>query len=273
MDAAIRCSWRQQVVNTERWERHSDAARPVRGGEAGGFLVRSVQTGLIGYLKPLNPRGHHSRSAYEKIASDLAYEIGVNVPPVVLYRRPDAESSQPREVSISFAWAGAVPWGDLCSIGETDGGVRPPALAALIRRLVAGSSGVMALDAWLRNTDRNNEGNAIMTYAGVEDPGQLFYVDFANAMDFDGHWSADKDNHQKFERVAVPPLLATCAARNRVEDAAQRIAGLSDSVVAEIVGRVPDDFLRAPAREQLLGWLVWRKQRLVPAWAQWYAGN
>jgi hypothetical protein len=44
-------------------------------------------------------------------------------------------------------------------------------------------------------------------------------------------------------------------------------------VVVDIVGRVPDVFLEQPAREQLLGWLVWRKQQLVPSWDQWYAGN
>jgi hypothetical protein len=271
MDPAIRSRWRQEVVNTEQWERHLDQARPVRSGEAGGFLVHSAQTGLIGYLKPLKSRGRYSRSAYEKIASDLAYEIGVNVPPVVLYRRPDAQSPQPREVSISFAWGGATPWGDLFDIGAADGGVQPPALAALIRRLVAASCGVMALDAWLRNTDRNNPGNAVLAYAGEDDPGQVFYVDFANAMDFDGHWSAG--NHQTFQRLPVPPLLAACAVRKRVEEAAQRIADLPDAVVADIVGRIPEDFLAAAVREQLLEWLVWRKQRLVPAWGQWYAGK
>ena len=80
-----------------------------------------------------------------------------------------------------------MPWGDLFKIGVADGGVQPPGLAALIKRLVGGSSGVMALDAWLRNTDRHNDGNAILAYAGEEDPGQLFYVDFANAMDYDGN--------------------------------------------------------------------------------------
>jgi hypothetical protein len=143
----------------------------------------------------------------------------------------------------------------------------------MIKRLVAASSGVMALDAWLRNTDRHNDGNAILTYAGEDDPGQLFYVDFANSMDYDNHWSANKGNHQVFQHPPVAPLLAACALRSRVEDAAKRIAGLADSVVEEIVSRVPDDFLEKPAREQLLGWLLWRKQQLVSAWDQWYAGN
>src|SRR5713226_6317026 len=185
MDPAIRDRWRKEVVNCDDWTPHSDTARPVRGGEAGGFLVRSVQSGLIGYLKPLNVRAGHSRSAYEKIASDLAFEIDVNVPPVVLYRRIDAQPSQPKEVSISFASGGAMPWGDLFQIGVADGGVKPAGLAALGKRMVAGSCGVMALDAWLRNTDRDNAGNAILAHDGEEDPGQLYFVDFANSMDYD----------------------------------------------------------------------------------------
>jgi len=228
---------------------------------------------MIGYLKPLNPRAGHSRPAYEKIASDLAHDIGVNVPPVVLYRRPDAQPPEPREVAISFAWGGATPWGDLFNINAADGGVQPPGLAGLIRQFVGASSGVMAVDAWVRNTDRHNEGNAILAHAGEGDLGQLFYVDFANAMDYDGHWSADKGNHQAFQRPPVPPLLVACAVRKRVEEAAQRIADLADSVVADIVTRIPDDFLAKSARDQLVAWLVWRKQQLVPSWSQWYAGN
>jgi hypothetical protein len=129
----------------------------------------------------------------------------------------------------------------------------------------------MALDAWLRNTDRYNPGNAIVTYARNDDPGQLFYIDFAFSMDFDGHWSAG--NHQTFQCPPVPPLLVAGCVRNRVEEAARRIADLPNHLVAKIVGRVPSDFLAAEARERLIGWLNWRKRHLVPAWGQWYAGN
>lgn len=273
MDLGIRDRWRKEVVSSEEWKPHSDTARPVKPGEAGGFLVRSVQTGSVGYLKPVNARAGPSRASYEKVAADLAYEIGVNVPPVVLYQRPDAQPSQPKEVSISFAPRRAMRWGDLFNIGAADGGGKTPAPTARIKQMVADSCGVMALDAWLRNMDRNNVGNAILAYDGDEDPGQLFFVDFANSMDYDGNWSAGANNHQTFQRSPPPLLLAGNAVKSRVEETAKRIADLPDDTVAEIIRRIPDDFLAQVAREKLLVWLLWRKQNLVPSWGHWYAGN
>lgn len=90
-------------------------------------------------------------------------------------------------------------------------------------------------------------------------------------MDYDRDWT--NGNHQKFQLPPTPLLLRACAAKNRVEQAAQRIADLAEAAVTEIVCRIPDDFLAEAAREQLLGWLLWRKQQLVPAWSQWYAGS
>jgi hypothetical protein len=275
MNAAIREAWRKTIVTDEEWKQHADAARPVRTGEAAGFLVRSGGTGLIGYLKPLNaPRGPgHARPAYEKIASDLAYEVSVNVPPVILYRRSDAKGAEPKEVSISFSWGGASPWSDVFNIESADGGAQPGGLAAMIKRLAAGSCEVMALDAWLRNTDRHNPGNAILAYGSEEDPGQLFFIDYANAMDYDGEWSKAEKNHQVFRRLPCPPILAGNAVKARVQAAARRIADLGDTVVAEIICRIPDDFLLPAARRNLLEWLLWRKQHLVSAFDLWYAGN
>src|SRR5438270_12172197 len=74
MDATIRERWRQEVVSAEDWVQHIEQALPIQPGEAGGFLVRSTQSGLLGYLKPLNHNPNVPRAAYEKIASDLGYE-------------------------------------------------------------------------------------------------------------------------------------------------------------------------------------------------------
>jgi hypothetical protein len=94
MDATTCNRWRQEVVSTEEWVHHIDQALPIQPGEAGGFLVRSAQTGLLGYLKPLNHNAQVPRAAYEKIASDLAFEAHVGVPPVVLYRRLNPPSDR-----------------------------------------------------------------------------------------------------------------------------------------------------------------------------------
>jgi len=246
---------------------------PIQPGGAGGFLVRSPQSALIGYLKPLNPNPQHPVAAYEKIASDLAYEVGVNVPPVVLHCRPNPPAPQPKEVAVSLVWGRSSVWSELFNMGAADGGIPDslPALAHLAKHVLAEGSGVLALDAWLHNQDRNNARNALLAYDCGTGPGTMCYIDFGHTMDCSGSWT--QGHHQVFARVNVPPFFATCVDRGRVRETAERIIGLSDAVVAQIVQRIPDGFLAAPARDRLAEWLVWRKQNLIRTWDQWYAGT
>jgi hypothetical protein len=260
------------VVNTEEWVQHIEQALAIQPGEAGGFLVRSVQSDQLGYLKPLNHNAQVPRAAYEKIASDLAYEARISVPPVVLHRRPNPPAGQPKEVAISLVWGRSSVWGDLCNLSDPNGGIpaSPPALRELVRIVLARNSGVLAFDAWLRNTDRNNARNAIVAYDVGEGPGTILYLDFSYTMDYDRHWS--NGNYQSFAKVNIPPFFASCVERQLVREAAERIAGLSSDLVAGIVARMPDDFLKADARQRHAEWLVWRKGHLLDTWDQWYAG-
>jgi hypothetical protein len=272
MDAAIRDRWRKEVVSTEDWVQHIDQARAIQPGEAGGFLVRSTQSGLLGYLKPLNHNAQVPRAAYEKIAADLAYEVHVSVPPAALHRRANPPAGQPKEVAISLVWGRSSVWGDLFNLSDPGGGLpaSPPALRELVRTVLARGSGVLAFDTWLRNGDRNNARNAILAYDLGDNPGKLLYLDFSNTMDHDRQWT--NGNHSAFGRVDIPPFFAACLDRKIVREAAERIAGLSDDLVAGIVQRMPDDFLATDTRERLSGWLVWRKGHLLDSWDQWYAG-
>jgi len=240
-------------------------------GEAGGFYVRSQPSGQIGYLKPLNHNPGHPRAALEKIASDLAFEVGVNVPPVVLYVRPDAQAPQPREVAISLVPDKVFEWQYLFQFGAPDGGITLPALAHLARQVLGVSSGVVALDAWLGNTDRNNPRNAILDCTPGTNPGTMFFLDFANTMIHGGQW--DEDRYKHFVRVGVPAFFAGAIDQGRVRATAEAIKGLTDAMLEEIVMRLPPAFLAQDARGHLLGCLRWRKEQVLPAWAQWYPGT
>src|SRR5260221_9106826 len=99
MDDQIREKWRGLVTTDETWTIDEKSGLPLRG-EAKGIWVRSA-TSIAGYLKPTKVDGKERyRPAYEKIASDLAYEVGVNVPPAVLYVRPDVTAEKPSPVVI-----------------------------------------------------------------------------------------------------------------------------------------------------------------------------
>jgi hypothetical protein len=272
-DLATRREWRAQCHSGVPWAKCNNRAQPVQPGEAGGFLVEAA-CGTVAYLKPLktNTGPHlHPRAANEKIASDLAHEIDANVPPVLLYERTDQASGEPAEVALSLVHPGTVyEWRDLFQLNHPDGGINLPVLKDLARRMLREGSPVVALDAWLHNRDRYNERNAIVTYA-VDGPDRLYFLDFANTMDMGDSWS--QQAYQAFGKLTLPPFFASSIYKKMVQETAERIEAISDSVVGEIVGRIPDGFLQKDDRDRLLNCLLWRKKRLCGAFDQWYPGS
>jgi hypothetical protein len=82
----VALEWRGIVVSdAEEWH-PTDGERP--GGESGGFFVRRTKDGALAFLKPNHPSfGGMSTvpaAALEKIAADLAFDLSLPVPPVVL---------------------------------------------------------------------------------------------------------------------------------------------------------------------------------------------
>jgi hypothetical protein len=276
MNDAVCAEWRKTIVSTENWVQHLEVAE---AGEAGGRYVRSDASGLVAYLKPLRKRASHPRAAYEKICSDLSHEIRVGVPPVVLYRRPDVSETddakpegEPRCVALSLVYRKRWEWQYLFEFGDPRGGLPPQlqALEYLVKQILGSASGVVAFDTWIRNTDRNNPRNALLAFDEAN-VARMIFIDYANTMDHDGQW--DQGQYQVFARVAMPPFFADCLRKAEVEDTAARIEGLSEQVVSDIVGRIPDDFLAGDRRAKLIDWLLWRKRQLCATFNQWYPGR
>src|SRR5262249_47205118 len=114
--------WRNEVVSNEIWDKHINPAQPVQPGEAGGFLVRSGG-GVVAYLKPTKDEPSCPRPAHEKICADLAFEIGLPVPPAVLYRRPNP-GAEAKQVVLSLVPHGATyEWQHLFNFGDPTGGI------------------------------------------------------------------------------------------------------------------------------------------------------
>jgi hypothetical protein len=80
-------SWREQVVTPYQWELANDDPiddlNASRGVSAGHVVAHGE---LRAFAKPARIRSgrHHGFAACEKIASDLAHELGVRVPPAAL---------------------------------------------------------------------------------------------------------------------------------------------------------------------------------------------
>lgn len=84
---ALAAAWRDRVPCVQQDHcRHTSQAGSA-GGEASGYFVTSGP--INGYAKPsmidTTPQPY-SRAAHEKIAADLAHDLGLPLPPAVLHR-------------------------------------------------------------------------------------------------------------------------------------------------------------------------------------------
>jgi hypothetical protein len=261
MNDAVRKKWRNDLLSDEIWEPDITRAANTKGITKGIYVIGKT-TGLHGFMKPGKKCGSGGRrAAYEKIASDLAFEIGLNVPPAVLYYRTPFTPLQEEKVIISLCPDGSCYyWKDLAGIASQDA-------TEAFQKILAIGSGIVALDAWLDNDDRHNKDNTI--FAG-EPYREAIFIDFCNTMDHKKEWNGGKYDH--FPKRSLPDPFKTALDWNIVDGAINRIAGLSDDTIGDIVCRIPDDFLSLDDRNIICCCLAWRKDKLRESLAKWYPG-
>jgi hypothetical protein len=203
----------------------------------------------LAFLKPTNKNENHPRAAYEKIASDIAAFVDVRVvPPVVLYHRPGDHHDEHYTCLSLVLFPQVHEWNSLAEIGELD------PFSALIRQ----GSGVIALDTYLRNTDRSNGRNCLIGQDpdNPEDDSCMF-IDYSNSMNFDGQWSDGKwaqmqppTTHEHLKRYGDPAVINAVATN---------IESLPDAFLKATVERVPDEYLNKDAKSTLLKALLERR--------------
>lgn len=262
MDIEVKKRFRSLVLSDEDWI-VVPSAKPAKG-ESGGCFVTGAKSMIGGFLKPgkKNPGWH--RAAAEKIASDLAFDSDINVPPTVLHNRTNALPNQEHYVAVSLCPSGGcLEWTDLLVPNPSK------AQQQLLRYVLKSASGIIALDALLDNDDRPTLGNTI--FACDEEPPH-FFLDFSNGMNRNGKWT-----NERYQTFAKPPPLPQIFLDSLSVDitrgAASRIAAISDATVEEIVQRIPDDFLPPDERTNLAKWLIWRKNHLCSSFEKWYPGK
>jgi len=248
--------WRGEVTSPEHWG--IDTSVAAQPGEAGGFRVRS-DSGISGYLKPTrlcDPE--NPRAANEKIVADLAWEVDVAVAPVILFRRDPCPEDQESRACISL-----VVWPETWVLDQLPTTLAGPA-DALIRGAVARSCGIIALDTWVGNVDRSNPRNATIGIDNDNQAGAGFaYIDHSYSLNFGGQW----DNEAKRSNVAVPAMpdvLRRAVDRAILEEAIGRVERVTDSIIEELVGRIPPDYMEASHRHHVVTGLKDRRPLIRP---------
>jgi hypothetical protein len=164
----LAASWAGTPLTAEAWKDEGFLG----GSESNPFKVSSGT--LAGIAKPGRKKPDNiCRAAHEKIASDLAFELRLPVPPVVLWDMGEpADATRERYVAIS-AWAfpQPLPWGQ--------------GTAILTQQHTADASQVMsaiqAFETWISAGDR--KADHALTYLPAQDsPLQLAFIDYAYSM-------------------------------------------------------------------------------------------
>jgi hypothetical protein len=230
--------------------------------------------GRPAYIKPRSPMVAEA-AALEKIASDLAHDLGVDVPPVILTDPPSGWAASSREVCASLViYNFQLHWG-----GSQHGVKLPPgsavkddpnlhARAALLRqttwgRMVAEAIPVAAarafvFDAWVDQPDHNHPSN-IVWGLDTHDPSRhgLCFFDYEMALGAGG-WGP-------VAPVPFPEELLAGMDRREVAATVARVQGFAPETIHAIVDRVPSRFMNAARKTDVIQHLTARREHLGEA--------
>ena len=266
--------WRSCVVSSQKWYKvnnqagaHFEAVQ----GEAGGYFVTSDVLQRRCYMKPAKTlsgtRDHRinrerARAAREKIAADLAHDLHLPVPPVILHRREGEDVTSSRQVSISLVmYPKQWPWAQVSGLSLEE---ESPITAAMAKVLSL-ASGMYVFDTWLDQRDHEfSPHNIVWGYeSGALEQSELIFLDFAHSLGSDGgdefpnDWSGG--GWKPVCKAGFPALLRRHLDGKRIENVVRAIEHLSEDEIVNVVERVPKDFLPPDQADTMIEGLLGRR--------------
>lgn len=252
-------SWRGAVELPGRWRRSSSQAGGLlvaEKGEAGGFFVElDAVPGRRAYLKPLKRHGWR-RAAREKIASDLAAELGVTVPPVLLAVNEAADVERWACVSL-LLYPHQFSWSQIRNfLGENES----PIASELASLLSAPAARAFAFDTWVDQTDHNDHpSNIVFGYEGNDyRAGEFIFLDYAFSMGVSGSWATE--GFRACRAAPFPPRMCSSLSIPVLEETLQKIEAFSQVRIEEVVNRIPWQWLPDADKQLIVAGLLERRQ-------------
>ncbi len=199
-----------------------------------------------GIETPTNPY----TAATEKIVGDLAFVIGLPVPPVTLWDRGAAPGS-PQFVAIS-AWAFQQPftWAQIEALLTRD----------QLRQLIRPASAMIPFEVWISAEDRQNAGNVLI---GIEPSREVLgaWIDYAFSLDH-----VRKGNNQMACTVTAmyPPVGVPDT--DVMKSFAERIAAVDNTTVEGIINRIPSQCLPRAVADNIIRNLLSRRAAVRALW-------
>ncbi len=250
----IAALWRAHARIDYEWRACANQAgvlgAPV-AGEAGGLFVECDALGRRAYMKPIRSDAQVCRAAREKIASDLAHDLGLAVPPVILAERGADAGAAERLVCVSLVlfprqWS----WGHVKTFLEDE---ESPTTVAMQNGLSEIAALALAFDTWVGQADHNDHPHNIVF--GYDCRGQQItesswvFLDYACSLGMesvdsvDGCRSTWADPTVVCQRAGFPKKLAAQIGTEALQQAVERIAAFDIQEIGRIVDRIPDAYL------------------------------
>ena len=188
------------------------------------------------------------RAAHEKIASDLAYILGLPVAPVILWDRGESFARQADRFCAISAWAFSKPleWQHY----------RPSATAEQTALAVKAAGAMQVFDTWVAAVDRKDD-HVLVSDDENKTALSLAYIDYAFALSYEWTGAAAA---QADPRPAWPSGITACPiATNSVVSA---IETLDEQAIGDIVKRVPSGYFLGNAQTATIENLLRRREQL-----------
>lgn len=243
-DEALAADWHGavEIADPADWVLGAAIGR----GESGSFHITS-RDGRRGACKPAFATNGVPRAAHEKIAADLAYLLGLPVPPTCLWRNP---ADGALFTTSLWAFRQALTWGE----------AKPRLSATFLQNAAAGFSVVRVFHTWIGDTDHGgNDGNVVINAETTDESPSFAVIDHAFSMLQNPHFEAGPV--QIVPMGYVPQDLCDTAA---TAAAVAAINHLEAKMIENTVGRLPADFLPPERAEAIIGALLRRRQELAP---------
>lgn len=283
-DEKLVAEWRARCVSPWPWreagQKAGELSDKLPHGEAGGHMMECEELGgRRGYMKPrLKEReSFRGRAVREKIVSDLACDLGVPVPPVLLWTRPDAPADEEEHCCISLVmyrhqWS----WKEVKRFIIDHKLLAPNLQTQLMTHLPSAGAKGLALDAWVMQSDHGDHPHNIIFGYDETEPGQFLFLDYAFAL---GHkwlleqggrklgwrsWETEEGWKAPVE-IPFPPHMDRFL---QLEDLGLTIEAIEDfpeDTIQEVVSRVPGSYMADEEKEIVIRGLIERRQLIRPA--------
>jgi hypothetical protein len=248
-------AWRDAIESADDWSAQS--APGANSGESAGYFVTCGP--LNAYAKPSGIDASCARAAHEKIAADLAHDLGLPVPPAVLKRWvAPAAGTQPCVVLGLTPFFPVHKWAVVKAVPDLEGGLK-----AELRTV---ASAMVAFDTWIANQDRQNEGNLLISRSAANPAGPLHvaYIDFSYSL---SHSWRPRNPGEAPDFKTVTPVGAYPIEQKDIDplalqDLVGAIETLPEERIRSTVSRVPDDFLPVASKAIIIDGLLYRRNEI-----------